>query len=471
MVIAALGVGQRPRIGTWLAFWTAVTTSSTSIDAALASEPAAREAARPPDSAALEVEPHRWRRRASSLALGGFVVVCLACFVLSLRVPLANRNGGGGNLHAVQARAFLAGRLDIDVPGFYDSCAYRGRTYVPFPPMPAVLMMPIVAAIGIERTHGTIIALALTLLNVAVGYRLARRLGLSPTARVWWLVAMLFGTGYWAAVCGSTGVWFYAQVVAFTALLLAVAEAWGKGRGLWVGLALAAAFLSRQLTLFAGFALAARLWSHPRFIDRRARWLNLARFGAAAGLGVAVYLAFNYARFGNPFETGYRYIELDGMLKERFARHGLFSAAYIPFNLIYLLVQGVHVDFTSPAKLAGVTPDLYGASLLGASPYVVVATFARRAGAPIRALWLSVAATAAVHLLYLNNGASQVNTQRFTLDFIPVLFVLVAIGLRREADRDRARLWQGAIAYAVVVNALVHAVFPALDGAFHALER
>jgi len=52
-----------------------------------------------------------------------------------------------------------------------------------------------------------------------------------------------------------------------------------------------------------------------------------------------------------------------------------------------------------------------------------------------------------------------------------VLFVLVAIGLRREADRGRARLWQGAIAYAVVVNALVHAVFPALDGAFHALER
>jgi len=448
-----------------------VTTTSTSVDAALVPAPPAPDAALPPSAAALATPRRRWRSRASSLALGSFIAACLACFVLTLRAPLENRNGGGGNLHALQARAFLSGRLDIDVPGFYDSCAYRGRTYVPFPPMPAVLMMPIVAAIGVDRTHGTIIALALTLLNVAVGYRLARRLGLSPTARVWWLVAMFFGTGYWTAVGGSTGVWFYAQVVAFTALLLAVAEAWGKGRGLWVGLALAAAFLSRQLTLFAGFALAARLWSHPRFIDQRARWRNLASFGAGAGLGIAVYLAFNYARFGNPFETGYRYIEFAGILKERFARHGLFSVAYIPFNFIYLMMQGVHVDFTSSAKLAGVSPDLYGASLLGASPYVVVAAFARRAGAPIRALWLSVAAIAAGHLLYLNNGASQINTQRFTLDFIPVLFVLVAIGLRREADRGRARLWQGAIAYAVLVNALVLAVLPALDGAFHALER
>ena len=244
-----------------------------------------------------------------------------------------------------------------------------------------------------------------------------------------------------------------------------------KGRGTWVGLALAAAFLSRQLTLFAGFALAARLWSHPRFVDRRARCLNLAGFGATASLGIAAYLAFNRARFGNPFEAGYRYVEFGGFFKERVARHGLFSAAYIPFNLIYLTVQGVHVDFTSPAKLAGVTTDSFGASLLGTSPFVVVAGFANRAGAPVRALWLSVAAILVGQLLYLNNGFSQTNTQRFTLDFMPVLFVLVAIGLRREAVRGRVSLWHGAIAYAALLNALVMAVLPALDGAFHALER
>jgi len=424
------------------------------------------------DSAALEAAPRRRSRsRAPTLALGCFIAFCVASFVVSLRAPLGNLSGGAGNLHALQARAFLAGRLDIDVPGYFDGSTYKGRTYDSFPPLPAVLMMPVVAAVGVERTSGPIVCLALTLLNVVVGYRLAGRLGLSPRDRVWWLIAMFLGTGYWFALIASTGVWFYAHVVAFTALLIAVTEAWGKGRGILVGLALAAAFLSRQFTLFAGLALAARLWSHPRFVDRRVRCLNLGGFGAATGLGIAAYLVFNHARFGNAFETGYRYMEVGGFLKERLARHGLFSAAYVPFNLLYLTVQGVHVDFTSPAKLAGVNTDAFGASLLGTSPYVVVAAFARRAEAPLRALWLSVAAITVGQLLYVNNGYSQINTQRFTLDFMPVLFVLVAIGLRGETERGRSALWRGAIAYAALLNALVIAVLPALEGAFHALER
>ena len=147
------------------------------------------------------------------------------------------------------------------------------------------------------------------------------------------------------------------------------------------------------------------------------------------------------------------------------------DGAYIPFNLIYLTVQGVHVDFTSPAKLAGVTTDAFGASLLGTSPYLVVAAFARRVQAPLRALWLSIAAITVGQLLYLNNGFSQTNTQRFTLDFMPVLFVLVAVGLRREAERGRASLWRAAIVYAALLNALVLVLLPALEGAFQALER
>ncbi len=92
------------------------------------------------------------------------------------------------------------------------------------------------------------------------------------------------------------------------------------------GLALAAAFLSRQFTLFAGLALSVRLWTHPRFVDRRSRWLNLCGFGAVTGLGIAAYLAFNHARFGNVFEPGYRYVQVGGFLKERLARGTASSA-------------------------------------------------------------------------------------------------------------------------------------------------
>src|SRR6185503_4704590 len=154
------------------------------------------------------------------------------------------------------------------------------------------------------------------------------------------------------------------------------------------------------------------------------RWRNLGFFAATTGVGIAIYLAFNAVRFGNPFDTGYAHIPFGGFFKARLDRHGLFSAAYLPFNLLYLLFQGFHVDFNSPAKLSEVTADFFGTSLLGASPFVVLAVFAARAHGEVRALWVSVLAIAINQLFYLNNGASQINTQRFTLDFLPLMLVL-----------------------------------------------
>ena len=84
-----------------------MTTTSTSVDAALAPEAVAPDAALPPDSAALDVGPRRWRRRAASLAFGSFIAVCLACFVLSLRAPLGNRR-----CRLLRSRQRRARRLD-----------------------------------------------------------------------------------------------------------------------------------------------------------------------------------------------------------------------------------------------------------------------------------------------------------------------------------------------------------------------
>src|SRR3990170_3010131 len=51
------------------------------------------------------------------------------------------------------AQGFLQGRVDLpNVPGYYhDVIHLDGRVYAPFPPLPAVLLLPVVAAYG-ERT-------------------------------------------------------------------------------------------------------------------------------------------------------------------------------------------------------------------------------------------------------------------------------------------------------------------------------
>lgn len=405
----------------------------------------------------------RFARRRTLWFVASIAGLWLLCFVQSLRAPSPDGRISG-NLYAYQARAFLSGHLYIVEQGF-DTALFGGRTYVPFPPMPAIVLMPVVAVFGIPGASGLTVGVVLTVLNVLLVYRISCRLGLFASDRVWLVLAMFAGTGYWYVVTESNGVWFAAHVVASTALFLGIFEAWGKGRGVLVGLALAAAFLSRQLTILAGVALVWRLWSHPRFTTLRARAVNLAWFAAAAGLGLAIYLAFNRARFGDAFDTGYRHIPFGGFLKERFDAHGLFSVAHVPFNFAYLFLQGFHLDLSPVGTLAhAARSDAFGTSLLAASPFVVVALFAPRAAGEVRALWISVAAIATGHLLYLNNGFAQVNTQRFTLDFTPLLLVLVAIGLRYEAARSRAWLWRGCIVYAILLNVLCLVLLPMLHG-------
>jgi hypothetical protein len=52
----------------------------------------------------------------------------------------------------------------------------------------------------------------------------------------------------------------------------------------------------------------------------------------------------------------------------------------------------------------------------------------------------------------------QTNTQRFTLDFIPVLILLVAYGIQRA----RTQLWKVAAVYAVALNFVALVVYERL---------
>ena len=53
-------------------------------------------------------------------------------------------------------------------------------------------------------------------------------------------------------------------------------------------------------------------------------------------------------------------------------------------------------------------------------------------------------------LFYYNNGWGQINVQRFTLDFLPVLVVLVALSVKNV----NKKLFYASIIYSVSVNIL-----------------
>lgn len=332
------------------------------------------------------------------------------------------------------AEAFLQGRLDlVHVPTPpYDLTPFEGRWYVSFPPLPALLMVPLVAVGGLaisDVAFGVVIGA----LAPAVFYILLGRLDRWDSEFKLWLSLLLgLGTPLWYCVAFGS-VWYTAHVVAVLCLSLYALEVVGQNRpflaGLWLGLG----FLARAPVLFA-FPLALL----PGLKIHRS-WRKAARFLLLFGLGLAPALVgqagYNWARFGTPLEFGYRWMNSPTVLIQRQAAWGQFSLHFLPENLFTLLVRPPRVSL-APLQI---TPDPWGMGLLWTCPVLLLAlrTLRNARYDSLRmGLWLSVLLVLLPSLFYFNTGSFQFG-YRFALDWLPLGLMLVAMGMGGELD------WRG----------------------------
>ena len=384
------------------------------------------------------------------------------------------------------AASFLHGRLDLlhvpDPP--YDLTLFEGRWYVSFPPMPAVLMLPLVAMWGLSVSDIGF-SVVLGALSVALFWLALARLGIGGQSfRVWLCVLLGLGSPLW--YCAALGsVWYIAHVVAVACLCLYALEVVGQNRSVWAGLWLGLGFLARAPVLLAFPLSIVPGLQKTRNRLEAARFLFLFTVGVApALLGQTVY---NWARFGSPLEFGYRWMNSPGPLLERQAAWGQFSLHFLPENLYTLLVHpplvslapfrvvpdpwGMGLLFTCPALLSGLQcprSDWRGilakvrrqlsahkrtrlrvmAIFLGlGAAFARVTRHLGRRGALCLGLLLSIAFVLIPSLLYFNTGSYQFG-YRFALDWLPLGVLLVAL---RTGGRLR---WWGKVL--IVFGVLMH---------------
>jgi hypothetical protein len=364
------------------------------------------------------------------------------------------KGNGLSNLYTYQAQAFLHGRLDIEgnlsqLPG--EVVVHDSKLYVAFPPFPALILLPFVAAFGGENVKVTLIAGVLGLFSCYLLYKILKRLGVDALSILWIIAAFALGTAYWQTLRASWGVWTFAQIVSVCCMLLAFNEVLRGGSAPLAGLFLGLAFLSRQLSIYAAIFVVAILWETSATEKRSVKIFScLAMFGIC----VLVYILFNFYRFGS-VESGYASMAIGaGFGRERLDQYGLFSPAYLAFNSIYMFVQGFHLEFSGTDKLQIAALDPYGTSLISASPFIFIALRAKWDRLKLCGAWMAIGLTLLHMLFYYNNGYIQFNAQRFTLDFMPVLILLVALGLK-NSSADLQAFIKGLIIYAVALNSFV----------------
>lgn len=354
------------------------------------------------------------------------------------------------------ASAFLHGRLHLDpTPGEYDLTAFEGRWYVPFPPLPALLLMPLVAWLGVAGVSTVWFSVVCGAITVWLVWKLldsvARRkwISLSCGDQRWLTVLFAIGCVHWhVALEGS--VWFLAQTC--TTLFLALA-AWlaTASRSPWpCGAALALALLGRPHVLLTW----PLLYGLHRMQDARSGsprgvsggWLSSWSLASLTpAVGALLLLAwYNQARFGDPLDFGYTRQKVDASLMHALHAVGQFSWRHVPRNLWYILVGP---PYWRAAEWFP-RPDDHGLSLLLTTPALFALPWARRSDGMTRGAWLAVGLTLLPLLAYYNTGWRQFG-YRFSLDFMTPLVVLLAVA----AEPRISRRFKLAILVGVLVNA------------------
>lgn len=383
----------------------------------------------------------------------------LLLFIIT-HIPVILNNDGNINAYMLFTQALLDKKLYlsmVDGYHFLDLIHYNDKVYLPYPPFPAIFLLIPAILVGINKVNPVFICVLLTILNFFSMKKILDSLAVSKKLTLWILLAFFFGTGYWYVLITSHHVYGFAHISCVTMLLLAIREAFGKRRGWIIGFCLGAAFLSRQMSVFTGLFLLYFLVDHE-IQKNKINYTNILLFAGSALLFLGIYFWYNYERFGNILQTGYEYIAYIGPMKARVESYGVFNIQYLPFNFYTMFIKGHNIVFEGSTLMNIKSIDLFGTSIITASPYLVFVYKCKWRKDYIYTIGAAISIILVGLLLYHNNGYHQVNTNRFALDFMPLLFLLFA----KSLVNIPTWLIKGSIAYAVGLNVLsfaIHAVY------------
>ena len=450
--------------------------------------------------------------------LGGLALAALAFGIYS-----ATRIDRVYDHFVWQAAAFLEGQAAIrypvdSAPGapfgnwfFQDVLPVAtsdgiSRALLPFPPLPALILLPFVATFGLaadDQLVFTVLAAA----DVAICWWMLGRLRLDVAVRLATTIFFAFGTTFWYAAQLAT-TWYQAHIVAVGLTMLAV--------GLAIRADPAAAddepgfddpdhvpppplpqrpmdrlrVAPRQLVagLLFGLAATARLtvvFGAPFFMLVGAGgswWRRSWSAGLGAIVPVGLLLAYNLATTGQVLHPAYDHLyRLETAAYTALGYHADWSVEdprYVPQNAAIMFLAGpelfpselpdslgVRDDpvCTEPGAQRGLfdlacplaVPQDIGMSVVLTSPvWLFLLPALRRYGRSrlVTGAALATLIVVVVNLMHFSQGWVQFG-YRFSLDAAPFALVLVALGLQSLVDGGRR--WAMPLAATLVVVSIV----------------
>ena len=347
----------------------------------------------------------------------------------------------GSQQFSLLARSFLKGHTYFleQIGGVgQDPVLYHGHVYWDQGPFPAISLMPFVA---IFNVFGKLFYQGYIKWVYFIGimyfiYSLAKKFKYEFEGRLFMVYAFVLGSVFMGVESVSSS-WLFAQVLCTFLLFWIIFEYFNKKRYWVIGLLSAAVLMTRYSA--APIALIPLLSILLDRIGIKIKIRQMVSLLVPVFIAAIILMSYNYARFGSPLQNGNKYQEISSISK--LSRYlGVISLKHIPSNLYYMILSPPNVVLANSSswslKAPYVSNSVLGMSIFITSPFLLSFFFFKKnTYTKDVVLLLSAAALSFIMvLLYYGLGAQQMG-YRYSLDFMPELFVAFMILYKKANPR------------------------------------
>jgi hypothetical protein len=399
-----------------------------------------------PSNKALAFAPALGKRNLL-VAAALFVVGLLSLWIFEKAFHLGHFAVSTTPYFIYQAESFLHGHWDLALsPKLTDIVLIHGKSYIVYPPMPAIALMPFVAIWGLH-TSDILFTAVCSALNFGLLFLIleqARENGF--TRRVWLenvciCVLLWYGSiSLWLSLGGR--MWFTAHIVCMTFTLLALLAALRRHYAL-AAVLLGCAFFARATVIFGYAFLFYLAWqdAHPEpqlegFLAslwrRKPAWATIPWRRLLPALAVlvgvlALFMWRNTIIFGSPLDSGYNVLIAQ---KYSTVTTGPFNIMYVPSNIVANFFSFPQTLFNGPFDRHPILDVINNGTAV--SVFVTTPLFLflfwrnRRFSATRTALWITLGLMVIAILLFHAAGWYQFGA-RYLFDAYPFAFLLLAL--------------------------------------------
>ncbi len=277
----------------------------------------------------------------------GFIAISFAYAAWMTGFTFAFREADVFPNYNMLTAAFAKGQLFIDEMPPEDYSIANGNRYLYFGPLPALIRLPVRLLLGRGIPTGLMIVLfcagSAVLFALAINELTLVQESSDSLLKTVFIILFIFN-GYSLLITLIPSIHHEAIAAAAFFLMLALSllvKTWNRGNvptpatAALMGLSLACCLASRATYAFSAGVIVivfiAGTWSRAGHVMNRKAVVPMVIIVTIFAIAAGLLLAYNYARFGDPFEFGMKYAESmfkNYLLAGNFARY-----EHIPYNL------------------------------------------------------------------------------------------------------------------------------------------